>query len=102
MKKLKGRFSQSEEELKKSMDNMKDWIRIKIEHLMIIHPNSSFYFECKKCRYRQIHEQEKFCGIEAVVSWVTEKAVQSEAFRLTLLANMAEEMDKSVDYEENI
>jgi len=61
----------SDEEIQKKYNINKDFIRCKIEKLMMIHPFSSLIYQCRKCGHRHILEDiAKLAGVDLVSQFV--------------------------------
>ena len=65
------------EKLFKDLDEKeyREFIRNKIEHIIMQYPIVDIFYECPKCRYRVIHEQKKPFFLESLVDYFLEQTL---------------------------
>lgn len=51
-------------------EDVREALRIKIEHIVMSYPNSDIFYECQKCHHRVIHQTQKPFFIESLVDFV--------------------------------
>lgn len=88
-------FPKNKEEFEEKQKRVRDFVQISIEHIIVQYPHGSIQIECPKCRWRMLHDIENPMYVDKIVNWIMDRANQSEVFRLTLLAEMADKVNET-------
>jgi DNA-directed RNA polymerase subunit RPC12/RpoP len=56
-------------------EEYEDFIRTRIEHIIMQFPNADVYYECPKCRHRIIQDQKKPMFVDALVKYFLEQTL---------------------------
>lgn len=73
-------FEELFDDLKK--DKYKEFIRIKLEHIIMKHPESIIQWECKKCRHIGIADGRKPIYLEELVNYFLEQTLNLSRSKL--------------------
>ena len=90
-------FPKTKEEVEKQEKDLEDFIRIELDHLMMIHGDAECIVECHHCGKRNMYKTMKPFAVERLEKWVIDKAKECERFKWILLASMADKVHDSLE-----